>query len=86
MAVIGTLVEVWTEKAILLKAQTKARDKVLEAKCGGHLCYAAVKNWPQVCALLELCETQNGGRGCLVLTAPDSTGGQLSVHVSGHEP
>lgn len=41
--VIGPLVEIWTEKAIPLKAQTKTRNKVLEGKCRGHLCYPAVK-------------------------------------------
>lgn len=64
MVVIGTLVEIWTEKVIVLKAQTKMRKEVLEAKCRAHLGYTAAKNWLEVCAV-GLCRTQNGGLGCL---------------------
>lgn len=72
MVVIGTLVEIWTEKAIPLKAQTKTRNKVLEAKCRGPLCYLAAKT---------LWDTEWRTR----LSGADSSARQQSAHLSCHE-
>lgn len=62
MAVIGTLVETWTEKTILVKSETKRRNKLLETKYRGHLCYTAVKNWPSLCAVGTLWDTERRTR------------------------
>lgn len=72
MVVIGTLVEIWTEKAIPLKTQTKTRNKVLEGKCRlGHLCYPAVKT---------LWDTEGRTR----LSGADIGARQRNAHLSCH--
>lgn len=68
MTAIGTLVETWTEKTILVKSETR-RNKLLETKYRGHLCYIAVKNWPSLCTVGTLWDIERLSGAMQFLTA-----------------